>query len=83
MTGSSAVNVILPVGGVLEELRLPDTLVGFTIDSHPNLFNDNFTIGKYNYETEKYENNFSGLTTVQIINTPNIDSYAIAKVCAH
>ena len=92
LTGSSVNSLKLPVNGLLKELRLPTTIKTLTINSHKHLSEDNFSIGKYNYgEGEKigekdaegnlygsYENNYSGLQNVCIIDTP-INTYDMVK----
>lgn len=77
MTGSKASSAILPISGVISELRLPTTVSTFSIESHP-LKDEGFTIGSYNYDTESYENDFSLLSNIKIVST-NIDSYNILK----
>ncbi len=85
--GSGTTSLTLPVGGILEELRIPETVTVFSIHSHKELESQNFTIGHYEYnddltieqsETGHYVNDFSQLTKVSIIDTP-IDSYALAR----
>ena len=77
MTGSKASSAILPISGVISELRLPTTVSTLSIESHP-LKDEGFTIGSYNYDTESYENDFSLLSNIKIVST-NIDSYNILK----
>lgn len=76
-TGSGTTSIILPVSGVITELRLPSSISILSIESHP-LEDDGFTLGKFNYITNKYENDFSLLNHIRIVSTP-IDSYAIVK----
>lgn len=79
LNGSSTGGLILPVGGVLEELRIPPTVRDFAIDSHPTLEQDKFTIGTFNYDTNQYENDYSKLTHIYCAGVPGIDTYAIAR----
>jgi hypothetical protein len=78
LTGSSTSSLILPPSGVIEELRIPETVNNLSIDSHLTLENDNFTIGSYNYDTNSYENDYSKLIHINVRNTP-IDTYTMAK----
>ena len=55
LIGSSTSNLILPVGGILEELRVPPTVKNLIIDSHSGLTNEKFTYGFYEY-AENEEN---------------------------
>jgi len=48
--GSNMSSLTLPVGGVIEELRLPTSITNLHIDSHENLTKDKFTIGYYDYD---------------------------------
>ena len=77
LTGSCANSIVLPVGGVLEELRLPTTITTLDIDSHAQLSNG-FSLGSFNYDTNKYINDFTHLVHVRIKDTP-IDSYNLLK----
>jgi hypothetical protein len=52
MIGSSASSITLPVGGVIEELRLPTTIKVLNIDSHSELTDDNFTLGNFIYTND-------------------------------
>lgn len=79
LNGSRTSAVQLPIGGVLEELRLPPNVTNFSIDSHQTLSDDNFTIGHFNYNTNQYENDLSRLSRVSIKGTPEINTYKIAK----
>ena len=84
-TGSIIGSPVFPVGGVMEELRLPTTVTSLKLDSHGTL-NDGsniygkpgFTLGKFNYTTNTYENDFSKLIMLYIKNT-NINTYNIVK----
>lgn len=85
LIGSSTSNLILPVGGILEELRVPPTVKNLIIDSHSGLTNEKFTYGFYEYaENEdlmingQYVNDYSTLEEAVIIDTPLIDSYEMA-----
>lgn len=79
LTGSSTSSITLPVGGVLEELRCPNTLTNLSIDSHSTLSDSGFTVGYYDYDNETYVNDFSKLLQVSIKGTPNINSYNIVR----
>ena len=79
LTGSSTSSITLPVGGVLEELRCPSTLTNLNIDSHATLTNEKFTVGYYDYNTNRYVNDFSNLLQVSIKGTPEIDSYELVR----
>jgi hypothetical protein len=87
LTGSGTSSITLPVGGILEELRLPTSITSLTIDSHKELKADGFSIGTYEYDTSleykdqkigagngRYINDFSKLLSIKIIDTP-IDTY--------
>lgn len=88
LTGSATTSVRLPANGSLQELRLPSTVTKLMINSHKLLTNDNFTIGPWVYEGNKeqryvgidghYENDFSKLTTISVVDTP-IDTYPMVK----
>jgi hypothetical protein len=91
LTGSGVSGVTLPVNGVLNELRLPDTVKTIRINSHSALNKDNFSIGAYDYltgntmEVDKdgnrigeFKNNYSEIDTLNVINT-KIDTYTMAK----
>lgn len=81
LMGSSVNSISLPVGGVLEELRLPTTVTTLDIDSHQTLTPNGFTIGRFEYSNKtegQYVNDFSGLLHVRIKDTP-IDSYNLLK----
>ena len=77
LNGSSTSSLILPVGGVLEELRIPTTVTNINIDSHPTLTTEDFTIGYYDYDLDKYVNNYSNLAKISIVGCPNIDTYSL------
>jgi hypothetical protein len=79
LTGSSTSSITLPIGGVLQELRCPLTLTNLNIDSHASLKNDKFTVGYYDYENERYVNDFTQLLQISIKGTPEIDSYTIVR----
>ena len=83
LTGSNVSSLTLPENGQIEELRLPPSVTKLTINSHPELQNDKFSMGGYVYGTENkiaandggyYTNDFSKLTSLNVINTP-IDTY--------
>jgi hypothetical protein len=73
----------LPVGGILQELRLP-AMSSLYIQSHPLLTDDTFTFGYYDYSAENevypenghWVNDFSKLMKIQVVDT-NIDTYNI------
>ena len=79
LNGSSASVITLPVGGVLEELRLPTSVTNLNIDSHPTLEENNFTVGEFDYELNQYQNDFSRLQQVRIVNCPLLDTYNLIK----
>ena len=84
LNGSGVTSLVLPVGGMLKELRLPTTIKSLDINSHSGLTDDGFTIGYYDYDNGNqmridkdnptWVNDFSKLTEVSIIDTP-IDTY--------
>ena len=78
LNGSGTTSLMLPPSGVIEELRVPSSVKNFAIDSHPTLEVDKFTLGYFDYDQNKYINDFSKLTDISIKNTP-IDSYAIVQ----
>ena len=78
LLGSNVSSINLPSGGILEELRLPDSVRSLKLDSFVELKDDNFTVGRFNYDTDKYENNFLKLSNIYIKNT-DINSYNIFK----
>ena len=91
LTGSGVSGITLPINGVLKELRLPNTVTIIRINSHSALTKDNFSIGNYDYLTGntmekdkygnrvgKFNNDYSLLDTLNIINT-NIDTYNMVK----
>ena len=79
LNGSSISSLVLPVGGVLEELRLPTSLTDLYIDSHPDLTNNKFTLGFFDYNLNTYVNDFSKLVHVALIGVPRVDSYNLIK----
>lgn len=82
MLGSSASSITLPVGGIIEELRLPTTIRVLNIDSHSDLRDENFTLGYINYTSDTtgdYVNDFSQLTGIYIKNVPLLNTYNILK----
>jgi hypothetical protein len=79
LNGSNPRSVTLPVGGVIEELRIPDSLTTFVIDSHPMLTDDKFTIGYFDYDHNKYVNNYSNLANISLKGIPNVDTYKIVR----
>lgn len=86
LIGSGVSGVTLPVGGVLKELRLPNTTNTLIIEGHSFLTPDAFTYGYYEYApgqnrisegTGRYVNDYSNLIAASIKDTP-IDSYELA-----
>ena len=81
-TGTGISNMALPAYGVLQELRLPETITSLTLIDQTQLTQDNFTIGtcSYNEETKErtYTNQSGKIILLRIENTP-IDSYALVK----
>ena len=82
LTGSGTTTLNLPSNGVINELRIPPTISTLIIDSHPTLIDTketkNFTIGRFNYDNNQYENDYSGLVHVCIKDTP-IDTYNLLR----
>ena len=83
LTGSSTGGITLPINGMLEELRLPNTITQIRIESHTNLKADKFSIGTYDYgnatkigEGNGYVNDYSKITSLYVVDTP-IDTYSI------
>jgi hypothetical protein len=83
LTGSKVSGIKLPANGILDELRLPNSLGSLEIESQIHLTKDNFSMGGYNYDEHheigkggSYTNDYSQLTDLRIINTP-IDTYDI------
>ena len=89
LTGSGTSSITLPVGGILNELRLPPSITSLEIDSHSSLTANNFSMGGYEYdltlpyEDQKigagnghYVNDFSNLMSIKVVDTP-IDTYEI------
>jgi hypothetical protein len=90
LTGSGVTSLTLPEGTVIKEMRLPDTIQTLSIKNQQFLQKDKFSIGHYEYGTDKYiflpegtkrnghyENTYNNLRYVEILNTP-IDSYSMA-----
>ena len=80
-TGTDLTSVSLASYGVLNELRLPDTISTLAIDNQTNLNDNYFTIGKYDSDTEQYT--YTGgknIIILDIQNTP-INTYRIIKDC--
>jgi hypothetical protein len=91
LTGSNTSGILLPVGGVIEELRVP-SMPAFVIESHASLAADKFSFGHYEYDDSyvdengkvimggngHYVDDFSPLRRVFVKDTP-IDSYKIAR----
>ena len=86
LTGSGVTGITLPINGVINELRLPNTITALRINSHSSLTQDNFSLGTYDYGENSniigdgqgtFVNDYSKLKYLNIINT-NIDSYTMA-----
>ena len=84
LAGSNTTSVSLPEGGVINELRLPDTIKILNIVSHEYL-TDNFSIGPLEYNDDSdprkytYTNNYSNLSEINLIDTPISNSYDLVK----
>lgn len=85
LTGSSTSNLVLPINGVIKELRLPTSITNLSINSHQYLIKENFSIGTYNYGDDnliggngEYLNDYTNLKNITIINTP-IDTYEMVS----
>lgn len=85
-SGTNVSTLILPVGGVLQELRLPATLSTLTIQSQTHLTFDNFSMGEYIASDEYprisdgkgvWNNSFDKIKTLDIEEMPEFDSYTI------
>ena len=84
LNGSGVTSLVLPIGGMLKELRLPTTIKSLDINSHSGLTDNGFTIGYYDYDNGNqmridkdnptWVNDYSKLTEISIIDTP-IDTY--------
>lgn len=79
LNGSNPRSVTLPVGGVIEELRIPDSLTTLSVDSHPGLTDEKFTIGYFDYTTNEYVNNYTKLANISLKGIPLVDTYKIAR----
>jgi hypothetical protein len=85
LNGSSPYSLILPPSGVIEELRIPTSITNLSIDSHPELKSDKFTLGHFNYASNRndevngeFVNDYSKLLSINVKNTP-IDTYGMVK----
>lgn len=79
-TGSGLTELVLPSNGIVKELRLPNTIKNLYLINQPYLFEENFTVGTYDSNSESYsENNFSNLINLKIEDTPGINSFDIIK----
>lgn len=93
LTNCGVTTINLPEGTVIEELRLPNNIQTFDIKNQTFLTADKFTYGGFTYgegqeymfnedgsltEGSFYNNDYSSLRYVSVINTP-IDSYDIAR----
>ena len=84
LTGSSVSQITLPDNGFISELRLPSTITELKINNHKTLTSENFSIGTYDYKIGnkigdgfgEYVNDYSSITSVEIIDTP-IDTYTL------
>lgn len=80
-TGTDLTAVSLANYGILNELRLPDTISTLAIDNQVNLKDEYFTIGKYDSTTKQYTYlGGKNIVILDIQNTP-IDTYRILKDC--
>ena len=80
-TGTDLTAVSLASYGVLNELRLPDTISTLAISNQTNLKDSHFTIGKYDSDTSQYVYlGGKNIVILDIQNTP-IDTYRIVKDC--
>jgi hypothetical protein len=81
-TNTGINGISLPSHGVLNELRLPQTINSLKLIEQTQLNKDNFTIGycEYNPETKErtYINESGNIIILYIDNTP-IDSYSLVK----
>ena len=82
LNGSSVASLVLPVGGMLQELRLPTTLKKLDIDSHQYLTKNNFTLGRYEYADDQgfieegkghWQSDYSKLSSIRVIDTPGLN----------
>lgn len=93
LTNCGVTTITLPEGTVIEELRLPNNIQTLDIKNQTFLNADKFTYGGFTYgegqeymfnedgtltEGSSYNNNYSALRYVSILNTP-IDTYDIAR----
>lgn len=82
LNGSDVSSLVLPTGGMLTELRVPNSVGVLDIDSHQQLTPIGFTYGYYDYKNSnkiseglgEWVNDYSTLTSVRIVDTP-IDTY--------
>ena len=78
--GSGLTEVTLPSYGVLNTLRLPNTITALALDSQTKLLSSNFTIGSYDSDSETYSDAAQGiLSTISIEGMPQFDSYSLLK----
>ncbi len=78
--GSRITSVSLPGYGVLNELRLPDTVTNLVLNNQTKLINENFTWGSYDSNTETYTNSINAkISTLSIEGMPQFDSYSLLK----
>ena len=77
-TGSNLTSVDFAEHGILEEVRLPNTISSLILVDQPNLTTEKFTVGTYNSDTKTYSNNsYNKLTDLRIDNVPNLNTYNI------
>lgn len=79
LLGSLCSSLNLPVGGIIEELRLPPSIQNLNIESQSKLTYDNFTLGRFNYVSNSFENDYSKLQNISLKDTLKEDSYKILK----
>lgn len=91
LNGSGVTSLVLPVGGMINELRLPTSLKKLQINSHNYLTKDNFTLGIYEYDDEhvripgiendevainnRWKNDYSKLGSLEIIDVPGLNKH--------
>ena len=81
-TGTGISNITMPEYGVIEELRLPETITTLKLVEQSQLHDSGFTIGTCSYDPETkirtYTNQSGRIILLHIDNTP-IDSYSLVK----
>lgn len=85
LNGSGVTSLVLPVGGMINELRLPTSLKTLQINSHNYLNRKGFTLGAYNYdETHVKIPGFEPLKEgeVEVTNNGWVNDYSLlGSVC--